>query len=423
MSTYIVGSDRINGKEQTYINQVITQLQEKNHTCFNAGVGPNRVQAYARSNPADIGIMIVGGRGMGTPIDFHTGCSRGYYKISHAYVIGSSEFTGNKLLSTASMDQPQQRCEPGMSSVQCKQYLGLTPKQFNEKFNHCTMIYCDNFQDGINQILGGGSSSGSAEPEKQGTSYKDMIKDLLSAWDGRAEAWISGNTLHVRRIPPTEEKPPLACKNLTQASKEKIMDHKIPREPEIWASEGVNIISGSLSMTDYNPNTTNKLIVTYTDSDGELHNLEFKDQILYERFGEKLSNKDAVYYAHDDTNQSVEMPVETREEAIRYGLGEWFKLQRENGHTVECKVIGSNHWHIGRWCKIYLPMFGEYTDMYVNKCNHTFDNNGWITNVELLPAPAMLASASSDEDAKEDEKKEKEEGETDEQNTESNSNQ
>lgn len=419
MSVYAIGSDKINGKEQSYINQAVQAIQQAGHETTTLGVHPNTVQSHGLTSASSgqIGVMIVGGRGLGTPMDFHTGVTNGYYHYTHVYVIGSSEFTGNNLISSSSMTTPVNVCEPGMNASQCSKYKGLTPEQFNEKYTACTVIYCDSFSEGLKTLLGGDSTSTEEQVETSGGTFKEAIKDLIKVWDGQVEAWLDGAVMNIRHIPEPEEKEPVSKIQVTidpdgktRYYKEVHKKHNILREPEVWASEGVNIVHDTLSMTDYNPDNYNKLIVNYTDEDSVSHSIAFFDQILIDRFGEVSTSVDAVSYTHSseessdeesETTSTVETPITSYDEALSFGYGEWFKLQRSNGHQVECKVIGSNYWRVGRWCKIYLPVFSEYCDMYINRVSHTFEEGVWLTSIECLPAPACIKeddSNTNDED-------------------------
>lgn len=467
MTTYMVGSDVINGKEQSYINQAIQAIQQAGHQATNIGVHPNTVQAHGlkSSSSGCIGIQIVGGRGLGTPMDFHTGVTRGYYHYSHVFVIGSSEFTGNNLISAASMKNPVNVCEPGMNTSQCSQYLGLTPEQFNQKYTGCTVIFCDKLSDGLATMLGNTGESSEEESNSNGGSFKDAIQDLIKVWDGYVEVIITRDIMNIRRIHDPEEAEPVSHRRYIRDDEsghilmdtQEVWDYGVLKEPIIWASEGVNIVHDSLSMTDYNPETYNQLIVTYTTDAGVAKSIKFEDEILIERFGEKSITKEAVWYSHntedtsdtedtdtssitesaengelidessvstedvtEDTsttkNSSTAIPIHTYEEALEFGMAEWFKLQRDNGHKVECKVLGSQHWRVGRWCKIYLPVFSEYCDMYIDRVNHDYDGNEWLTSIECLPAPACIkeddSSTESSEDSEEEEESTEETEET-----------
>ena len=78
MSVYAIGSDKINGKEQSYINQAVQAIQQAGHETTTLGVHPNTVQSHGLKSESSgqIGVMIVGGRGLGTPMDFHTGVTK-----------------------------------------------------------------------------------------------------------------------------------------------------------------------------------------------------------------------------------------------------------------------------------------------------------------------------------------------------------
>ena len=80
MTTYAVGSDRINGKETTYINQAIERIQNAGNDAHSVGVSPGVVQRYGQKSESQdqVGVMIVGGRGLGTPVDFHTEIGRAH---------------------------------------------------------------------------------------------------------------------------------------------------------------------------------------------------------------------------------------------------------------------------------------------------------------------------------------------------------
>ena len=77
------------------------------------------------------------------------------------------------------------------------------------------------------------------------------------------------------------------------------------RNPEEYHSsvlqEGANIVNDSVTVTDINPTTVNKLIVTWTDG-----TITLTDEKLIERFGEVPKEMEAV----KKIIQEVEVPVE-----------------------------------------------------------------------------------------------------------------
>lgn len=105
------------------------------------------------------------------------------------------------------------------------------------------------------------ASSGSSA-----SNYGDMILDLIKPLDGEVMALQYENKVKVCRIPN-------------------------PCKAKLWASEGVNIVDDSVTISDVNPETTNKLYVRWTNG---LIVVSFPD--LIERFGEKEEIIKAVKY-------------------------------------------------------------------------------------------------------------------------------
>ena len=55
--------------------------------------------------------------------------------------------------------------------------------------------------------------------------------------------------------------------------------------------------------------------------------------------------------------KTVEEPITTYEEALNFAKLEVNKAKRNNGHKVECKVIGNNKFKEGEWALIQIPSF------------------------------------------------------------------
>ncbi|WP_299522829.1 hypothetical protein [uncultured Methanobrevibacter sp.] len=49
MTTYVIGCDNIDKKEQSYIDKVAQVLEEAGNTCEKLSVGPGQVQSYGLS--------------------------------------------------------------------------------------------------------------------------------------------------------------------------------------------------------------------------------------------------------------------------------------------------------------------------------------------------------------------------------------
>ena len=193
MTKYLIGADNINGKEHAYINRMLKFLKDNGHQATSLGVGPNVVQRRGGSSSSKgyIGVQIVGGNGGGTPSDAMLGIKNGYYHYDYWITIGSYEFTHNSLLKTSMMDTKVNRCEPGMSSIQCNLYRGMTPNQWNEKYGKYA-DYVFSVQPGLSgmwQISG-----------RSDTGYEERItldSYYIQNWSIWLDLWILIKTVYV----------------------------------------------------------------------------------------------------------------------------------------------------------------------------------------------------------------------------------
>ena len=69
--TYYVCSDRIDGKENSYINVVIKELKAKGKDAVNAGVGPNKESVRNSKTSKGTVVFIVGGGAAGCTLAFN----------------------------------------------------------------------------------------------------------------------------------------------------------------------------------------------------------------------------------------------------------------------------------------------------------------------------------------------------------------
>ena len=271
MTNFCLGSDNIDGKEQSYISKMKSVLEGKGHTVENLGVGPSVVQnkGLSESSKGKTAIFLVGGSDIGTYVDFKAGLEQGYYHYKYAWFAFASwtattwitcEELKNRELTRAWDDNFS-------SSSSISPYLGKSADYFFSK-NKSKMNYvCGKTpEDLANKILGGGSDD--ADDSSKGGSgddVKNCIQKLLKHWDGDVECYIRGEEVHINKV----------------------------RDPEEYYScelrEDENVILDSISVTDVNPDTPNHLIVTWTGG-----KIEFRDERLISRFGEKPKEMEAV---------------------------------------------------------------------------------------------------------------------------------
>lgn len=218
------------------------------------------------------------------------------------------------------------------------------------------------------------------------SSYNDMILDLIAPLDGSVEYRVEDNKVYVNKIPEAES-------------------------AILWIKEGVNVVNEGISVHDYNPDTYNKFIIHYAKD----KKLVLTDDYLIERFGEKIkdlngkeelsevkNNNQENDASNSDESDKVEnvktknIPIETYEDALKFGKQEFAKSKRDNGHSLECKVIGSNEWKQGKWAYVYLPSFNIDMNMYITKTSHSSSaSDEWLVGLTLQDYPPSLSSGES----------------------------
>ena len=211
----------------------------------------------------------------------------------------------------------------------------------------------------------------------------------------------------------------------------------MPQSAKLWAYEGINVVDDSVTVTDYTPEIYNTFVVKWGESFE--YELEFTFDKHRQLFGErrivveakKISvvdeeessdkNEDSgsifdVILGSSDKNkelenvdtsslnidgdvstegseaaQTEEVPIVDRDEAIQFGLTQVGKAKREDGHTVELKVIGNSLFQMGEWCHVRLPSFNEDSYMFISKCNlESSADSEYINSLTLVDYPPSL---------------------------------
>ena len=160
----------------------------------------------------------------------------------------------------------------------------------------------------------------------------------MSKWDGDVEIRLEEDTVYVNKIPD-------------------------PTTAKITIDEFNNAFYDSITVTDINSETTNKLVLKFKD-----YELTIKDDTLIKRFGEK---KDTCKVTDD---------VKTLKDAKAFLNREWNKIRRDDGRQVELKVNGDPKWKTGMWVRVYLPSYFIDDYMYISKCSNDEDV-GYIWNI------------------------------------------
>lgn len=412
MTNYVIGSDNIDRKEQSYIDTIARILEEAGNTCEKRPVGPGYVQGYGLSNNSSgkTAVFIVGGNDGGTYQDFVQGISRGYYHYDLCWFAFASWTAHSWITPEDLKNRPMVRAHDDNFSKDVSGFVGKTAAQyFSENSQYIKMAYGNSPEELAKMILNGGEDN--KDDGGSASTIKEALKELLSAWDGDVECWVEGDTCHVRKI-------------------------KNPNESyELELIEGVNLTTDSLTIHDYYPETINSLTVTWQGGDPII----LKNDKLIARFGEKteeveatkkiqvtttevVNDTDADIATDTDTGadttdtdtttepetktttKTEEVPVETYEEALDFAYNHWHKIMRDNGHSIECKIVGSSEWRQGKWVRVYIPSYNEDIMMYTSKVAHSNDGDSvWTTNLTLVDYPPSLGEPKESEEETEEE--------------------
>lgn len=423
MTDYIVGCDNIVGGESNLIERVCKVLESKGHTAQRLSVGPNFVQSSGlkSSSSGKVAIFIVGGSDIGTYVDFRDGIKNGYYHWKYAWFAFASWTAHSWITKEDLKNKPLVRAHDDnfSSGSSIAPYLGKSADYFfQENKQYVNYVYGQTPEELAKKILAGGGED--SDDGSSASTIKEAIKDILKMRDGEIECRVVNDTVFINKIPD-------------------------PETAELSLIEGRDIIQKSINITDINPETINFLTVHWQGGE----DIVFRDEKLIERFGEKKAEMDAVKRvvttkesdssssntsstttttttdnttntttdttssddSSSETESSVEeVPCETLEEAQTFANTEWAKIKRDNGHTIECKVIGSPLWEQGKWVRVYIPSFDEDGYMYITKCSHSESASpGWETNITLADYPPGFGEpeeAKSDEDEEESEDEE-----------------
>jgi len=99
--------------------------------------------------------------------------------------------------------------------------------------------------------------------------------------------------------------------------------------------------------------------------------------------------------------KTKEVEIDNYKDAYKFAKLEYFKALRDDKHTLECKVIGSNKWKQGKWVYCYIPDYFIDSYMYITKASHEISDSGvWTTSLTLQDYPPSLSSGESNDPTK-----------------------
>ena len=354
MSTIVLGCDDNDGKNAEWQNTVAKALEDAGHTVEKLPIDPTPFGQYsygeAGYNPkGKIGVYI-----MADSLVSVADLADGGTSFKYAYFIIRMD------LDLPRMSQPEHfNTSPigrdGDCTSVCDRLEGKTYAEMNELCKEkCQITWGRNPKEGAEnliKLMGGEIASDDKKESSTGSSIKEALKKAVSKWDGDIEVRLVDDTVYVNKIPN-------------------------PSTAKITIDEFNNAFYDSITVTDINSETTNKLVMKFKN-----YELTIKDDTLIKRFGEK---KDTC---------KADKEVKTLEDAKAFLNREWNKIRRDDGRQVELKVNGDPKWKTGIWVRVYLPSFFIDDYMYISKCSSDEDGgNNWNTSITLVDYPPSFGA-------------------------------
>ena len=286
MSDYIVGSDRSGNNDHECIEKICQILRDNGHNAENIGIDPNLESTLTAKGKGKIGVFMVNGICIGTIHSVTQVVKKGSLDYIW-FAMPQSIAPSNDWLSCESLKT--RKCpiahddhftkEPARSQLNGNYTVAEYCAENSQYCNYACGKDCEEVANAIINGGSGGGGSGSSSDDKKSEptpmSYLDMIKDLISVWDGDVECKIRQNKMYINKVPSPQ--------------------------PKLWMIESNNIVSGQAKVTDYNSDTINTLNVKYNDGN---NSYTIKDEYLINRFGE------------------VEATIEAEKTVTEYGEGE-----------------------------------------------------------------------------------------------------
>ena len=403
--TVVLGCDDNGVNDAAFMNAVKSKLESAGYTVEPLGIAPGPFANYSYSSSAQgkYGVYLMADSIVS--IADYSGATGGANSGGRSFkmaVFGIRTDVIPKLKGDGFSKYPI-RPDGDCTSV-CDKIANHTYPEIEEICKQDTRIVSgstgEEMGDAVVAALGGKTTE---EGGSSASTIKDAIKEVMSAWDGEVEAYVRDMKMYIHKI-------------------------KLPEEDcKLVLSEGLNIESRSISVKDYCPNNTNKLVVHWQGGE----DIIIQDNTRIERFGEKVKEVDAIKRVltdnaesdktKNDTNNTTatstdtkeeskdkgyeEVPAETYEEALEYARLEWNRCKREDCHEIELSTTGGDEWQQGRWVRVYIPSFNIDGYYYISRVSENEGTNDWKASLSLVEYPPSFG---------EPEEETKEEGEEEE---------
>ena len=342
-------------------------LENAGYTVEKLAVGPNNLQAKSKesSSKGKVGVYMVNGADIGTYKDFADGIGS-YYNIKYCYFALQGWISPSTCSCEGAKTVKLSKAhDDNYSSVSYTANVsGKTTAEVMEMYKSKIAYACGSSPEELGKNLVkvmGGSTNDSNSSGSSASTIREALKKAVSGWDGEAEIRIIDDTVYVNKI-------------------------KDPTTTKLVVNEFENVIYDSVSVTDANPQTTNKIILTYN---GE--RLSLSDELAIKRFGENVLEIEPDEF------------VKNRNDAIAFLQRNWNKSRRDSGRQIELKVYGDLQWKTGLWTRVYLPRFFIDDYFYISRCTGDEDSTGnWTNSLTLVDYPPSFGTFEEEETTEEE---------------------
>lgn len=353
MSTVILGCDKNGSGDSKWQNTIAKALEKQGHSVHKLDIVSYAFADYSYNSKAKgkIGVYI-----MADSLVSVADLAFGSTHFKYGYFVIRGDLGRSKMDSRSDFEKNPIGRDSDCTSV-CDKIAGKTYPQMNEICKKkCHIVFGTTPQEGADELIkamGGktSSKSNSSNSSSTGSSIKESLKKAVSGWDGDVEVRVVEDTVYVNKI-------------------------KDPTKTKLVINEFENVQYDSVTVTDINPQTTNKLTMNYKG-----YELTLQDDLLIKRFGE---NAETI---------EVDKFVKNYNDAVAFLQRAWNKIRRDDGRQVELKVNGDSKWKTGVWARVYLPSF--YIDDYMYITRMSADEDGtsnWSTGLTLVDYPPSFGT-------------------------------
>lgn len=231
----------------------------------------------------------------------------------------------------------------------------------------CSADYCGkdgwelsgSFKYQLKENGSGTDPSDSSSKADSGKSYWDMLCEVVKDSAVPLMVYVHGDVCFITQVPP-------------------------PSYARVYVDDSMNVVKGSMTVTDATPDLVNKVIVNYGNKSHPKHAVSIF-QAAYEKYGEKSTTVDAYGKSAVDAQNLADRTLET--------------IARDTGMSIDLQIIGVPLFTPHKWCKTKLKKYDIDTTFFLTRTNFTLNVGAAplceITLTEYYPTLGSADSADA----------------------------